>query len=394
MSHDYDAVVVGARLAGSATAMLLARSGHRVLLVDRVTMPADTVSTHAMLRSGVLQLQRWGLLDRIVEAGAPAVREVTLGFGEERIAISLSTDHGVDALYAPRRFIVDALLQDAAVAAGAEFRSGIRMSDVLRDASRRVAGVVVTDGPTESSITARIVIGADGVYSRTAQLVAAPTYASHPPTNAVHYAYFTGISWPGFWFQFTPGVNAGFVETNEDATLVFVARSKGRMPAFRGDPESEFHRLLTEAGPDLAALAADGDRISEFRGTTGLPGFLRRPWGPGWALVGDAGYTKDPISAHGMSDALRDAELCARAVDRALRRPEEAAAAMDSYQMRRDALSRPMFRESKVLAAYGWDSAEASRRMRVISQTVHEECDAILAMPRWDPATAPRPVLA
>jgi flavin-dependent dehydrogenase len=394
MPYDYDAIIIGARLAGSATAMLLARCGHRVLLVDRVTMPADTVSTHAMLRSGVLQLQRWGVLEQIVEAGTPVVRDVTLGFGEERIPIRVSSDYGVDGLCAPRRHIVDAMLQEAATDSGVELRAGVRATDVLRDRAGRVSGVVLESGSTTSSVTARVVIGADGVHSRLAELVDAPTYASHRPTNAVHYAYFAGIAHTGFWFQFTPGINAGFIATNDDAMLVFVGRSTSRMAAFRADPETEFHRLLAEAGPDVAALVAEGERISPFRGTTGLPGFIRKPWGLGWALVGDAGYTKDPISAHGMSDALRDAELCARAVDRSLRHPGEEAESLTLYQAQRDALSRPMFRESEALAAYDWTAAEASKRMRIISHTVDEECAAILALPRWDAVTTHTPVLA
>lgn len=225
-------------------------------------------------------------------------------------------------------------------------------------------------------------VGADGTYSRMADLVETKAYAGHEATNAVHYAYFTGIDHEGFWFQFTPGVNAGLIETN-DAVLVFAGRPRSLLPAFKEDPEGEFFRLIRQGGDDLARLVEAGTRVSDFRGTPGLEGFVRKPWGPGWALVGDAGYTKDPISAHGISDALRDAELCARAVDRALRHPDEEAAALAGYQGTRDQLSWSMYRESAALAAYGWDSAEASTRMRGISQSVREECEALEALPSW-----------
>ena len=129
-----------------------------------------------------------------------------------------------------------------------------------------------------------------------------------------------------------------------------------------------------------------GSRVTGFRGTDGLPGFLRQPWGPGWALVGDAGYTKDPISAHGISDALRDAELCARAIDRALSMPGEAPEALGEYQTTRDRLSLEMFRESVALARYEWDAYEASVRMRRISDLVRAECEALESFGQWAPA--------
>ncbi len=155
------------------------------------------------------------------------------------------------------------------------------------------------------------------------------------------------------------------------------------MSAFSNDPETEFARLLYESGNDLADRVQAGQRVSQFRGTPGLRGFVRKPWGRGWALVGDAGYTKDPISAHGISDALRDAELCARAVDHALRDPSEESSAFRRYEKRRDSLSREMYRESAALAAYRWDAAEASTRMREISNAVHRECEALLALSPW-----------
>jgi flavin-dependent dehydrogenase len=380
---DYDVIVVGARVAGASTAMLLARQGHSVLVLDRANMPSDVVSTHAILRSGVLQLTRWGVLDRVIAAGTPPVRDITLGFGPERIPFQVKAEHGVDTLYAPRRHILDTILVEAAQEAGAEFAGGTRMIDLLRDEEGTVTGVVAKRRGEEMTWTARMVIGADGVWSRTADLVGASSYRSHPATNAVTYAYYQGVDVPGFWFQFTPGVNAGIIPTNDGVCCVFAGRPNDRMGEFRADSETEFNRLLEMAGPDLAAAVTAGSRASQFRGTKGLPGFIRQPWGPGWALVGDAGYTKDPISAHGISDALRDAELCARAVDRALYTPEETVEAMNGYQRLRDGLSQAMFRESEVLALYQWDAAEASDRMRAISEAVRVECAVLASQCEW-----------
>ena len=389
MSNDYDVIVVGARVAGASTAMLLARQGHRVLLLDRATMPSDTVSTHALLRSGVLQLTRWGLADRVLGAGTPPIRQIMLGFGDERVDFDLKDDFGIESLLAPRRIVLDALLVQAAVEAGVEFVGGTSVKDLLRDRSGRVLGVIA--GRTDDSATYRapMVIGADGVRSRVAGLVDARDYRSHPPTNAVHYAYFTGVDVPGFWFQFTPGINAGVIPTNNDEACVFVGRPRNRLHAFTADAEGEFHRLLAEAGADLARTVEAGIRTGGFRGTSGLPGFFRQAWGQGWALVGDAGYTKDPISAHGISDALRDAELCARAVDGALRAPDRAAELLSAYQTLRDDLSLPMFRESRALAGYGWSAMEASTRMRAVSESVRAECDALVSLPDWSGVRTP-----
>ena len=385
MSHDYDVIVVGARVAGASTAMLLARSGHRVLVVDRAPMPSDTLSTHAILRTGVLQLSRWGVLNEVIAAGTPPIRDITLGFGEERIPFQVKPDFGIDTLYAPRRHLLDAILVKAAEGAGAEFRERTRMRDLLRSATGRVSGVEISRGTTTEAVGARFVVGADGHKSRVAELVGAPERGGHAPTNAVHYAYYTGVDATGFWFQFTPGVNAGLVPTNDGQCLVFTGRPVTLLGRFRADPDGEFARLLEQAGADLAGLVAQGSRVSEFRGTPGLAGFSRRAHGPGWALVGDAGYTKDPISAHGISDALRDAELCARAIDRALEEPDEESDALAWYEQTRDALSRRMIEESRELARYRWGPEEASRRMRVISSEVRSECEAILDLPEWSP---------
>jgi flavin-dependent dehydrogenase len=355
-------------------------------MIDRATMPSDVVSTHAILRSGVLQLTRWGVLNSVIASGTPPVGNITLGFGTERISFQVRSEHGVDTLYAPRRHILDAILVEAAVEAGVEFADGTRMVDLVRNETGMVTGVVVKRRGSEVAITCRMVIGADGVWSRTADLVAAPSYESHPPTNAVTYAYYREVDVPGFWFQFTPGVNAGIIPTNEGLCCVFAGRRNDRLTEFRADSETEFDRLLTQAGPDLAERVFSGSRVSQFRGTKGLPGFLRQPWGPGWALVGDAGYTKDPISAHGISDALRDAELCARAVDRALWHPDLAVEAMRRYQLTRDQLSLSMFRESQALAGYDWDADEASARMRVISDAVRTECAVLKSLGEWSPA--------
>lgn len=268
MTYDYDVIVVGGRVAGSSTATLLNGRGHRVLVVERAAMPADTVSTHAIMRTGVLQLTRWGLLDRVRATGAPPVSRIVLGFGGQRVCSDLNEEFGVGELFAPRRHVLDTLMLEAAIESGAHFWPRTRMTGLTRDDRGRVSGIEIEG----RAVTARIVVGADGVTSRTATLVDAPMLHRHGPRNASHYAYFRGIDVPAFWFQFTPGINAGIIPTNDDEVLVFVGRPTDLMGQFRADPEREFRRLLRAAGDDLADVVDRGIRVTPFRETVGPAG--------------------------------------------------------------------------------------------------------------------------
>ena len=126
----YDVVVVGARAAGAATAMLLADAGMRVLVVDRSRYGVDTLSTHALMRGGVMQLHRWGLLEHVIDKGTPPVRRVTFHYADDELVVKIKPQHGVDALYAPRRTVLDPILVDAAERAGADVRYGVTVSGV------------------------------------------------------------------------------------------------------------------------------------------------------------------------------------------------------------------------------------------------------------------------
>ena len=273
---DYDVIVVGGRVAGASTGMLLARQGHRVLILERASMPSDTVSTHAILRSGVLQLTRWGILDRIVDAGTPPIRDITLGFGHERIDFQVRPDFGVDTLYAPRRHLLDQTLVEAAGEAGADFVDNTSVVGLTRDDCGRVNGVRIGRDNRSVELTAHWVIGADGHRSRVAEQVGATMKKHHEATNTVHYAYFDGIDSTRFWFQFTPGVNAGIIPTNDEQCLVFVGRPAHLRPHFTHDPDREFTRLVAGAGSDLADSLDAGRRAGKFRGTSAQPGV--GPW--------------------------------------------------------------------------------------------------------------------
>jgi 2-polyprenyl-6-methoxyphenol hydroxylase-like FAD-dependent oxidoreductase len=382
--HTYDAVVVGARAAGAATAMLLARAGLDVLVVDRSRYGADTLSTHALMRGGVIQLHRWGLLDRIVAAGTPPVRRTTFRYAAEEITITIRPSHGIDALYAPRRTVLDPILVDAAVDAGVDVRYGITVKDVRRDRSGRVTGIVGRDHAGRAvAINARIVIGADGIRSTVADGVGAPIEHQGTGAAAVVYGYWADVPADGYEWIFRTNAAAGLIPTNDGLTCVFAGASPRRIG--RGGL-TILEEVVRDASPDAADRVAAGTGPTGLRTFTGRAGHLRRAWGPGWALVGDAGYWKDPLSAHGLTDALRDAELLARAVVAAAVDPSEEAEALAEYQAVRDRLSLPLFHVVDTIAAQRWSDAEIGGLLLQLSSAMADEVDAIAAL---DPVPAP-----
>ena len=192
-NQSYDALVVGARCAGAATAMLMARKGLRVLVIDRAGYGTDTISTHALMRGGVLQLHRWGVLPRLREMGTPAVRETTFHYGDEAIAVPIRPANGVDALYAPRRTLLDSTLVDAAREAGAVVRHGHTLVGLTRDRDGRVCGGTVLDAEGRSmAIRSDLVVGADGIGSSVARLAGAETVKESRNATAVMFGYFRG----------------------------------------------------------------------------------------------------------------------------------------------------------------------------------------------------------
>ena len=383
----HDVVVVGARAAGAATAMLLARAGLRVVVVDRGRYGADTLSTHALMRGAVVQLHRWGLLARIVAAGTPPIRRTTFRYAADEIVIPIKPSHGVDALYAPRRTVLDPVLVDAAVAAGAEVRYGFTLTGVRRDRRGRVTGVVGRDGDGQRvAIDADLVVGADGMRSSVAQHVAARVERRGIAASAVVYGYWSDLDTSGYEWIFRPNACAGVIPTNDRLAVVFAAATPDRVG--RGG-RRVLESLLAEACPETAARVRTGVAPIGVRTFTGHPGFLRRPWGPGWALVGDAGYWKDPLTAHGLTDALRDAELLARAVVAAASGDVSEADAFADYQDTRDRLSLPLFVITDAIASQRWTDTEIGALLLELSAAMAVEVDALAALGAPDAIAVP-----
>ena len=336
----YDAIVVGARCAGSPTAMLLARQGHRVLVVDRAGFPSDTLSTHYIHQSGVASLERWGLLPRIAAAGAPGIRNYTLDVGPFALHGAPPPIGEVTEAYSLRRTVLDQMLVEAAADAGAEVRQHFPVDGLVTDGDR-VTGIR-SRGKIEH---ARIVIGADGLNSLVARGVGAPTYNDQGTLTCAYYTYWSGVEIDGVELYPRPGCMIVAAPTNDLQVVTIVLWPNAEFHAIRSDIERRFLEAL-ELAPGLAARVRRATRSERFRGTGRLPNFYRRPHGKGWALVGDAGYHKDPILALGISDAFRDAELLAQAVDAGLSGRAPLARTLADYERRRNELSAHGFQST------------------------------------------------
>jgi flavin-dependent dehydrogenase len=352
----HDVVVVGGRVAGSATAMLLARLGHDVVVLDQASFPSDTISTHSIARSGVVQLRRWGLLEEVLDSGAPAIRQVSFHAAGETVTRTIKDKAGVDCLVAPRRYVLDTILVTAAERAGAEVRPGVTVTGLQRDGRGRVTGVSGHDHtgrPVE--LGARVVVGADGLRSRVARLVGAPLQEVRPAGGAAQYAYYTGIPWSGIEFFVAAGSFAGVFPTHDGQACIWVCTPTADATAVRRRTRSRpeaFGRLLERSAPQLAKRLRQARRTSPVQGMLRQPNQLRQAAGPGWALVGDAGYYRDAITAAGISDAFHHAELLAVALDQALDGNAEEATALAAYQAQRDQALREIFELTCRLAAY------------------------------------------
>jgi flavin-dependent dehydrogenase len=343
MTGTYDAIVIGARCAGSPTAMQLARKGYRVLLVDRATFPSDAVSTHFIHVPGAVALHRWGLLDRLAATGCPAVDTYSLGFGPFTIAGSPRPMDGLSHGYGPRRTVLDELLVEAASEAGAEVRQGFVVDDLLADDGQVVGmrGRAIHGGELVEE-RAPVVIGADGRHSLVASAVRAPRYEDRGTLQAFYYAYWSGVPIDSFDVVIRPHRSFGTIPTHDNLTCVFASWPIAEFEANRDCLEDAIGRTL-ELSPAFAERIRAGTRETRFVGTGDIPNVFRQPYGPGWALVGDAGYHKDPCTAHGITDAFLQSELLVEAIDQWQTTGRPYAESLSEYQRKRDTAARPMF---------------------------------------------------
>jgi 2-polyprenyl-6-methoxyphenol hydroxylase-like FAD-dependent oxidoreductase len=373
----HDVIIVGARVAGSATALLLARAGLKVLVVDRATFPSDTLSTHQVQVPGVARLARWGALDAIMAAGTPPTRSVRFDQGAAVFTARMPACDGLDMMCSPRRTLLDKALLDVARAAGAEVRENFITEDLLAD-DGTVTGIRGQEkGSPTVTERARLVIGADGKHSTVARAVGAASYRTRPPLSMAFYTYWADVPVTGGELYGRPGCAVGVWPTNDGLVMTYLAWPNARFDEFRADPEGNFLRTLDAVG--LGERIRAGRRAERFRGTPDLPSHFRKPYGPGWALVGDAGLLLDPITGQGISDAFRDAELLAGAVVTGLGGGQPLVKTLAGYQRARDRAARPMYDFTARLAALTPPRPEEMALFEALSHS-QPDADRFIAM--------------
>ena len=342
MTEMYDAIVVGARCAGAPTGMLLARKGYKVLVVDRATFPSDTLSTHMIHAPGVAALKRWGLLDEVIATGCPPVDTYSFNFGMFTIAGSPRPSDGNALGYAPRRTLIDKILVDAASAAGAEVREGFTVEDVI-----------VEDG------------------------IVVEQYNEKPNLQWSYYTYWSGLPVDAFETHIHPDRGWALLPTNDDLTLLVLGWPYAEANAYKADVEANYLKTL-ELTPTVAERVRGAKRVERFYGGS-VPNFFRKPYGPGWGLIGDAGYNKDPITAQGMSDAFRDAEAYTAALDDVFTGVRSYDDAMADYHHARDEHAMPIFEFTTQLATLEVPPPDVQQVLFAVSQSAAAQ-DAFVSM--------------
>ena len=384
----YDAIVIGARCGGASTAMLLARKGHRVLLVDRAVFPSDIPHGHLIHRGGPARLASWGLLQRVIETGCPAITAMSSDVGEFSLAADDLAVDGVPIAVGPRRMALDRVLVDAAVEAGVELRAGFSVESLTMDGDR-VTGIRGGDRRTGTSVTERatVTIGADGRNSHVARTVSAPEYEQEASLTCWYFSYWSDVPGDALELHDRHGrVIFGF-PTNDGLFAVFVAWPISELSVVRSDIERQFLAAL-DGVPPLGRRVRAGRRADRFYGATDLRNFLRKPFGPGWALVGDAGCHKDPYLALGITDAFRDAELLSNAVHEGLSGSRDLDDALAVYERRRNEATMPDYRMNIERARFTPISA-TERRLR---SALHGNAEATRQFFLTIEALAPREV--
>jgi 2-polyprenyl-6-methoxyphenol hydroxylase-like FAD-dependent oxidoreductase len=391
---EFDVAIVGGRVAGASLALLLARQGRRVAMVDRDAFPSDTLSTHFMAPLAVMQLGQLGVLSDVLAAGfRPIVRHRT--YVEDCLLEGPAGPPGAFSL-SPRRSVLDPLIVEHAVRAGVTF-SGRTRAERLIERDGRVAGIVVSSAGSEMrEIRARVVVGADGKHSKVAELVRAESYDAVPAMRPMYYGYFHGlVPLPEATTElFCGGGQIGFVfPMRPDEDCIALELQPGDFDDMRRDPKRGFDERVS-ALPGMAKRFASARLEGKLMGAKGIDNYFRVPFGPGWALTGDAGYLKDPSTGLGMGDALAQAFMLADALG-AYFDGADWDAAMTAFHRRRDERMKPLYEATLAFTRMRDPSPGQADRLRAICMLPPVARRILSKLPRHftsmvSPATAAR----
>jgi len=310
MSQGFDVIVVGARCSGSPLATLLARRGVKVALVEQASFPSDTLSTHIFEAQALTFLDRLGVIDKIRATGAPFLDRVDLRQEDLEFVTPIQLHSGdVGGTASVRRLLLDPILAQTAAEAGADLRMASKVTGLLEDRGR-VAGVRVAQNGSETTLRARLIVGADGRNSTIARLVGARKYNLTPNERFLYWTFFEGVepeSDPAFVFH--RWGNRMVIATHADSGLYQVIL----IPDLVGS----FMEYACSCRPVAQALSS-ARRTGKLFGMLRWEGFFRDASGPGWVLVGDAGNFKDPTPGQGIQDAFRQVDALVPAIATAL----------------------------------------------------------------------------
>ena len=377
---EYDALIVGGRVAGATVAARLAQQGRKVLLVDREEFPSDTISTHALAFNAVDSLRRLGVLDRIEAAGFRRIFRHRAWVED----ICIEAPAGPPGTYsiAPRRVVLDQILLDRAAECGAEVRQRTRVDGLLVESGTVVGAVLQQIGGEKREVRARVVVGADGKQSQVAHWVGAAKYDERPVGRPIYYGYFHGftpLAEPAIELFFgSDRIGFCFPMRPDEHCLILEAQPED-FERIRQGPEVWF-RTRFAALPGMAERVKDAKLDGRMLGTRGVENFFRKPFGAGWALTGDAAYVKDPCTGYGIGDAMLQSFLIAKALGSWLDGAEWEAT-MEAYTQTRDLALRPLFEQTVAAATARDDSHRQLDPLRAVLLNQHDARRVIRALP-------------
>jgi 2-polyprenyl-6-methoxyphenol hydroxylase-like FAD-dependent oxidoreductase len=343
----YDVIIVGSRIAGSITGTILGENGHRVLVLDRARFPSDTLSTHFFRAPSLRAFQRISIHEDI-QATAPQLRvnyNVVDG-----IVFPEPVEEPEDYPFhmCVRRITLDDILvRRLKQTPNVKLLEGAKVDSLVWEEDR-VVGVTWKGSDDRNEARAKVVIGADGLRSFVAKGVNAEYEAQEPVNRAMYYAYFRGIEpqeGPAAEFHYRGNHLAYVIPCDDDLTLIAISVPIDMFGEFKRDPEGNLMEKLGEM-KEIAPRLENAERDGPIRGSGSVSGYLRIPYGPGWALVGDASMVMDPWSGQGIDQASTHAVMLARHLDEFLAGEKGWDVAMKAYHEARNEFSMKTYRRT------------------------------------------------